>query len=267
MGARNSQGFTIIETMLFLAVTGLLVMGVLIGTGTALNRQRYRDSVESFKNVLQSQYADLGSVRNSRPDTLACDATALPVPGSEIRGQSGCLIVGKYLRIDGGDISIYTVLARGQGITGVSDITNLDTKYTYNVSQDVEERTLEWGTKIVYPKSGIDASASTSRQIGILIIRSPDSGSLYTFTNRAVPAKTAINSATFTSLISASISGYPGQGARTLCVQSSGLFPTTDMAVAINQYAATASAIEVQSAEYMQSTEYTNAHAGTATKC
>ena len=271
MGARISPGFTIIETMLFLAVTGLLVMGVLIGTGSALNRQRYTDSVETFKNLVQAQYAELGSVKNSRSNTWSCDASALPATGgSEIRGQSGCLIVGKYMRIDKGDISIYTVLARKTGTTtGLTDIQTIDTNYTYNVSQDgVDNRKMEWGTQIAYASTGIDAKTPKApRVLGLLFIRSPESGSIYTFSSSTVPAKTAINAATFKSIINESTNTFPGQGARTVCVQSSGLFPTSDMAVAINQSAANSSAVEIQSTDFMQTPEYVSSHGGIGTKC
>ena len=255
MGIRISPGFTIIETMLFLAVTGLLIMGVLIGTGNTLNTQRYRDSVESFKNLLQSQYADLGSVRNDRSNTWNCDSTAKPiVGGTVIRGQSDCVIVGKYLRIDKGDVTIHTVLARKTGTGTGTDIQKLDANYAYNVSSaEVEKRSMEWGAQIAWPKSGMGAqSPTTPRTLGIFIVRSPDSGSIYTFTSNSVPAVDSVNQATFTSIIAAG-TGIPGQGERRICVVSSGLSPSGDMAIVIGGYAASTSAIEVQSNDFMKS--------------
>lgn len=255
MGARISPGFTIIETVLFLSVTGLLVMGVLIGTGASLNRQRYQDSVESFKDLLQTQYAELGSVKNFRTNTWSCDASAQPVAGgSVIRGQSDCLLVGRYLRIERGDITVYSVLARQTGTAGGNDITKLDTNYRYNVNTTTTtSQSMEWGTQIAWPSSGSGSQTPTNpRSIGILFIRSPDSGNIYTFTSNDVPAKTAINHATFTNLIQAGTASFPGQGARTLCVLSSGLMPSGDMAVYINPYAASASAIEVRTSAQTQ---------------
>lgn len=263
MGTRISPGFTIIETMLFLAVTGLLVMGVLIGTGAALNTQRYRDSVESFKGLIQDQYADLGSVRNSRDNNWSCDSAAVPAQGgSIIRGQSDCLIVGKYMRIDGGTITIYPVLARQTGPTsGLADITALDTRYAYHISpSEKENRPMEWGTQIAWPQTGSGAQTPvTPRSMGILFVRSPESGSIYTFTSDNPPAENAINQATFTNMIVGG-SSIPGQGSRTICVLSSGLFPSGDMAIYLDAFASTASAVEVRT------NEFTRANGG-STQC
>ena len=40
MGKQNTTGFTVIEVMLFLAVTGLLAIGILVGSGVAIGQQR-----------------------------------------------------------------------------------------------------------------------------------------------------------------------------------------------------------------------------------
>lgn len=250
MGARISSGFTIIETMLFLAVTGLLIMGALIGTGAALANQRYKDAVETFKNTVQTQYAELGSIKNDRSDAWACGSNAKPVAGSEYRGQSDCLVVGRYMVINGGDISIYTVLAnKNAGATAkLTDVATLHDNYTYNVAPDVEERTMEWGTQIAWPSSGGGSqSPTTPRTLGALIIRSPESGRIYTFTGNAIPgAPSAINNTTFTDMIVAG-DGIPGQGGRTVCVQSGGGIFGGDRAVYIQTRASGSSSVEVRS--------------------
>ena len=41
--SKQKYGFTIIETMLFIAITGLVFAGVVIGTNGSLRSQRYRD--------------------------------------------------------------------------------------------------------------------------------------------------------------------------------------------------------------------------------
>ena len=42
------QGFTMLEVTLVLALTGLLLIGLLGGTAAAIQTQRYNDSVRSY---------------------------------------------------------------------------------------------------------------------------------------------------------------------------------------------------------------------------
>ncbi|HWT40822.1 MAG TPA: hypothetical protein VN081_06190 [Dongiaceae bacterium] len=257
MGTRTSHGFTIIETMLFLAVSGILILAMIAGTGASLNIQRYRDAVESFKSLVQQQYSDLNSVQNSRSDTLSCDSNANPVAnGDQLPGQTGCFIIGKYMRIDASDVAIYNVLAYQKStVIQPDDITSL--KNNYNISVDttnVENYTMEWGTQIAWPVSGTGASAQpTPRQLGMLFLRSPDSGLLYTFSGDKIsPDKTAIPPATLTNLLVAG-NAIPGQGARTICVAAGGLFVKGSSAIYVAPFAGGSSAVEVRSNDYLTS--------------
>ncbi len=263
MGARISSGFTIIETMLFLAVTGLLVLGALIGTGTAVNTQRYRDAVESFKTVLQDQYAEVGSIKNDRTGEWSCGSDAVPIVGSERRGQSNCVIVGKYVTVNKTDLAIYTVIAsqKGSGASTGSDLDKLKNQYNFNIVPAVTEvQTMEWGTRIAWPRSG-DGSRPTDvqeeRTLGVLVLRSPINGTVSTFTSNSIAMQPSdIRSQTFTDMMSTA----PGQDAQTVCVRAPGLLAGGDMSVYINAAAANSSAIEVRSND-------TSADLGVTTKC
>lgn len=250
MGISTSKGFTIIETMLFLAVSGFLIVGMIAGAGVSLNIQRYNDAIESFKGLIQQQYADITNVQNGRDNNWSCGGTAVTAQdGSEYRGQSDCLMVGKYMRIEGSDITTYTVLGRQTGATlRTNDIENLRHNYVLNTSNaEIDERTLEWGTSIGWPESGVDASgASGNRTIGILFIRSPDTGQAYTLTSSVVPSKDAITPVTLAEMLVAG-NTVPGQGARTMCVVSGGLTPVSDRGIHIVSYASSASGVEVTS--------------------
>lgn len=53
------KGFTIIEVTLFLALTGLMLIGVLGGTYASIASQRYNDSLRSFAEFLRKIYAEV----------------------------------------------------------------------------------------------------------------------------------------------------------------------------------------------------------------
>lgn len=81
----TKPGFTIIEVMLVLGLTGLLLVGLLGGTFSAIKAQRYNDSVRSFAEFLRTTYSEVIS-----PE-------ALGEIGSERLGDKGKAILGKVL--------------------------------------------------------------------------------------------------------------------------------------------------------------------------
>jgi len=237
MKLSNTAGFTIIETMLFLGITALLVTGILVGTGTSINIQRYRDSVSSLQSVLQQQYSDAANVDNDRNNQWACDSTASPKPapsGGVARGQSDCVILGRFIStIDSDTLSIKSIVGYipSESILASNDIDVLK-QYNIQVSTVTSETyEVEWGSSLVQPDSGNDMSFS------MLILRSPSSNILRTFINSSevvddTDVSTLIDPVGLT------------QSAK-MCVDSNGLFNTAGTAVQIMANAASASGVEV----------------------
>lgn len=68
--AKSKKGFTILEVTIFLAITGLLLVGVLGGTYSSISRQRYNDSVRSVSEFFRQMYAEVISPEtNADPET------------------------------------------------------------------------------------------------------------------------------------------------------------------------------------------------------
>lgn len=259
MSMRVHRGFTVIETVLFLGVTGLMIASMFIGVGASMGSQRYRDSVESFKSTLQQQYADIASVQNSREGSWTCNVAggnliAQPVTGGaatgNARGQSSCDIVGKYVGIVGGQVQTRTVLALRNGIpTGANDVDKLKgAAYTFGVTEaNADTSQLEWGAKIAWP-TGTDpadkkpTSATGDRQIGLLFLRSPDSGSIYTFSSNTVPSTTPNNASLKAMLDARSDTGF-ARAERLLCVDPDGMVLTAARGIFIDARASDSSAI------------------------
>lgn len=84
----TKSGFTIIEVMLVLGLTGLLLVGLLGGTFSAIKAQRYNDSVRSFAEYLRTVYSEVIS-----PESLGVNDSE----GDLSFGNRGYAILGKIL--------------------------------------------------------------------------------------------------------------------------------------------------------------------------
>lgn len=98
------KGFTIVETMLVLSISGLLTVALLVGWSININRQRYDDAVNTFKSDIQDVFNEVENPTNSNENNT-CDRTSgrkiLEInnhpeadPG---RGNSNCIIMGKMI--------------------------------------------------------------------------------------------------------------------------------------------------------------------------
>lgn len=104
MNIKNNlkTGFTIVEISLFLGLSGLLAAGLMVGWSVNINRQRYNDSVNTFKSGIQQVFSDVENTQNSRSNSYSCNVVNGNVSittGSEIRGQSKCTVLGKLISV------------------------------------------------------------------------------------------------------------------------------------------------------------------------
>jgi type II secretory pathway pseudopilin PulG len=238
MTLSNKAGFTIIETMLFLGITGLLVMGVLVGTGASINTQRYRDSITSLQSLLQQQFSNVSNVDNNRGNSWTCDnsgAITAQEPGSGTeRGQSDCVILGRLITTTNAG---HTLLIRdvvGNVPSGVTLAQNdLDVLKQYNIQLSPVTNSsydIEWDASVVKPGGDIAASFS------ILILQSPLSGIIRTFIDPAI----VVLDSDIASLVKQSALIEPIK----MCVNSNGLFTGSKMAVVVTAGASSASGVE-----------------------
>ena len=176
MNKSNRAGFTIVETMLVLAITGLLIVGVLVGTGSALSRQRYNDSVYSLQSYIQSQYSSVANVYSEGAVSASCTGS---------RGQSDCVVLGKYIttnQLAGRTSELVSRTVVGKiptgSISSLTDITIFNTTgYDITLLNESTTYNIEWESLAVSPISGNPMNFS------ILILRSPRNGYIKTFIN------------------------------------------------------------------------------------
>lgn len=167
---------------MFLAITGILAVGILVGTSAAINQQRYRDSVNSLQSMLQDQYSKATNIDNDRDNTWRCDGTAAISQGgaTEPRGTSDCIVLGRLISVasDGQTLEFRDVIGRHR--TGVvkqaNDVDELTKGYSVTASPvETDNETMPWSTTIVKP------TTTEPQPTTILIIRSPLSGGMLTF--------------------------------------------------------------------------------------
>lgn len=255
MGRSANRGFTIIETVLFLSITSVLIVALLAGVTVSINTQRYQDSVSSFKSLLQGQYSDLTNVYNDREDTWTCSNSAETSDGGsspDARGQSDCIVMGRYIYIQNGDISLADVVGYESSSDQQTDLDVIRDDYELGLSSvHDEERQLEWGTRIAWPVAGTDSeTVGTPRSLAILIIQSPVTQTVYTFSSDNPPD--SIVDVTSDDLKAMVVAGesVPGQASRVICVESDGLSVSGNTSIFISAYATNASSIETRSNDF-----------------
>ena len=125
------KGFTIIETMLVLSVTGLLSVGIMVGWSVNINRQRYDDSVNTFKSDIQQIFSDVENPTNQNDRKIACTSNTRSLSLSEggtgghtgtSRGASDCILLGKFVVFEGNTLTQFDVI--GRDINPQSDCVN-----------------------------------------------------------------------------------------------------------------------------------------------
>ena len=239
MGAKTQNGFTIIEVMLFLAVTGALTVGLLVGSGVAIGQQRYRDSVTSLQSYIQQQYNKVINVTNDRDKSWTCDSngtvtqTDTPSAG-EARGTTDCVMLGRLMTVDETGTNLKSAVVVGYrspgAVTQTNDIAEITANYKLGTAPiDQDDSSVNWGAQIVKPKT------TTPMPLSILVIRSPLSGAMMTFVKEGVQTNAG-------SMVAEENMSQP----RDLCVNAdAGSFVGKRMEIRIEPFASSQSSIQI----------------------
>ena len=182
-------GFTIIELMLFITISTLMTITLLVGWTVAINTQSYRDATRSLAATLQSEYNQTINVVGERGANFTCTKSGSTVtvaptsPSSgQSRGTSDCILMGRYVTIDGTSFTSDVVLGippTNPIVGGTSDAeviaayspTHIDSSLIAGTDTEIP-----W-VAATYKSSGDTASIRTA----FLIIRSPETGTTYTY--------------------------------------------------------------------------------------
>lgn len=178
----KERGFTIIELMLFLAISGALFAALMTGVNGNITQQRYRESVVGYKTVLQNQYSEVLNTQNDRDNNWVCGAdgtVSQQQNGGDPRGTTDCVILGRVVTIEDNGTKINSSSVIGVAPAQEAAGGDISTLLSYNPKVapfDEESDSLDWG-------SSLQTSNHLASTASILILRSPASGLLRIFTS------------------------------------------------------------------------------------
>lgn len=169
------KGFTILEISLFIAISGLLILGVILATNNNIGRQRFNDSVQDFADYLRGAYSSVLYTKN-------LDIENPGRSGKAIYGK--VLVFGEEKSSNSSKIYSYDVIGdavNSQDSSALSKLDNLSALVALNVFFDYETRSSEtplWSASIESTSLGDIFKGA------ILIVRSPVFGTVYTYVLR-----------------------------------------------------------------------------------
>jgi hypothetical protein len=199
--SKMRTGFTVIEVILFVAISAALIMGLIIGTSTSIARQRYTDAVQDLADWIKNEYYAV-----SNPDLPDWDGADLldfpvgsktcgfnePVVGKDSsgaatslprrRGQSRCQLYGKLITFgENGDqnrVNSYLVTGmdgRSGDIKGENPLSDLKVSNMFIPSTQLSDHYY-----IPYSASAQGTAANQPLKAAILLVRPPLSGGVRT---------------------------------------------------------------------------------------
>ena len=189
-------GFTIIEVSLFLALSGLLAVGLIASANSSITRQRYNDSMNDFADFLRNAYTDTMNVSNDSVDA-----------SSKLNGgRSPMAIYGKFIvfgeKNEDNQVSrtIYTYDVVGKAISSGSAASSniLDMLYKdlnaniisqtcsgatcTNTFYRMNSYNIPWNGVVQKPNTEDTGAVDKNLFSGaILIVRSPNTGGIHTY--------------------------------------------------------------------------------------
>lgn len=169
------RGYTLVEVSLFLAVTGLLFVGVALGVQNSMYQQRFNDAVQSYAEFLRTAYSEVMNVEN-------------PVG----YGNSEIAIYGKMLKFEAGEgdaVYSYDVVGSVSDESVGNTLDALSSVGAAACTGDaivMNEQEIVCDTQVFRPKWQSEIQVTDSKKLfkgAVLIVRDPSSGTVFTYIN------------------------------------------------------------------------------------
>lgn len=216
----KTGGFTVIEIMLFLGISGLLLIGVFIGTSTMISSARFADTMKGVESYIQRQFDEVVNGVNPRQATETCTGS-----GSERPGTGSCLLLGKVIAFTPNKEAVwsqYVVGTEPPTLPGTSVGTS-QALSQYNlrvVATNADSYELPWGGYFKAGKRDSDGGAVNA----IAYLRSPTSSHVETYvfsvpdSSRDTDGK--VTSINFSQVVGAAMVAQTANNAAHYCIDS-----------------------------------------------
>ena len=209
---KTKKAFTIIEVMLVVSISGLMLVTMLVGWNANIERQRYNDSVNTFKSDIQGVFSDVENQTNDKNQRINCNTNGDNISISKSEGNSGaltgasdCIILGKYISFSSDGNA-----TNGQDTYQVYDVIGKD----INVNRDCNNNgpcnnnldalratkfVLDGGINQINGPKNMELQWRaqfknvTDSRVGILILRSPLDNSIVVFGASGTINNTTLN--------------------------------------------------------------------------
>ena len=191
---KKLKGFTIIEVSLFLAITGLIFLGVTFGVQSSVFRQRFNDSVQSFAEFLRSIYAETMNVQNAEAGRsqqaiygkLVTFGEEYGFTGNKVNGNQAFMydIVGEINKDIGSGGDVLDALKAAN-----ADVAIKEAGKTPRLAGIVESFQPKWSSQIQQACTSPATCFTQPIKAALLIVRHPRSGTVYTYVmkNKTIP--------------------------------------------------------------------------------
>lgn len=140
---RGQHGFTLIEVIIFLAISGLLLTMAILGSGSMARHARFSDTINALHSTMQRHYEGITAGVNTRPASGGCGGTTQEL------GTGSCLLLGKVISLanDSGDIIVRYVTGTGVADSG-SVYQQIQSAAPSVQTAGEETYTLPWGAVV-----------------------------------------------------------------------------------------------------------------------
>ncbi|MBQ1528594.1 hypothetical protein IIZ77_03035 [Candidatus Saccharibacteria bacterium] len=182
----QKRGFTIIEVSLFLALSGFLMVGLILGANISISRQRYNDSVNNFTDFIRGAYTDTLNVSNYN-DQSGRTKTAIygkfitfgePDAGKTVYAYD---VVGKAISSSAATSSTVLVMLKNEINANIIQSESSGGTTYVNSFYRITPYTIPWDGELQNPNNTDGSVNSTLFSGAVLVVRSPTTGGIRTY--------------------------------------------------------------------------------------